>query len=288
MVRVYEQIERSLNGDHLPHAILLESLPGWGVIELAEKVSGLILEEEVDFSMDRNIDLLQVEVEEKKRFISIDQVRDAIEFLLNTSMQGSRKLVVMKFVERLSIPASQALLKVLEEPPVDKHLLLVTCNSAMLMPTIRSRCQRFVVKPGTQSEVQSFISESELDSDASSKYLSDYGGAPYAMSEAIGEERVCVRDVLADLTRRKISVIDASNLLRKFGDIDGLLRSWQYIAHRFAENSNRVQPVAVFYDQLSDVRRQFLEVPGLDADRQLQRLCIKWQQLYAPARPGAH
>ena len=57
-----------------------------------------------------------------------------------------------------------------------------------------------------------------------------------------------------------------------------LLR-WQYVTLRLAHNSAIVQPVAQFYDELSDVRRQFREVPGLDRERQYVRLLIKWRSV---------
>ena len=277
--RVYERIEQSSKHDVLPHAILMESMPGWGVLDLAEQVSSLILGDEVDFHLDRNVNLKQIKVAEKRRFISIDQVRDSIEFLLSTSVEGSRKLVVFQFVERMSIPASQALLKILEEPPARKHLLLITCNSALLMPTIRSRCQRFFVSPGNEKEVQDYLESKNIEADQSQNYASDFGGAPYAILDAIRDSRVCVRDVLAGLSTQKTSPITAVKQLRAHGEIDELLRSWQYVTHRFAENTNSNKLVVAFYDQLTELRRQFLEVPGLDAETQLLRMCLKWQEL---------
>lgn len=277
--RVYQRIERTDEQGQLSHAILLDAIPGWGVTDLAERVCELIIDEPVDFLLDRNLDLLQIRVEEGKKSISIDQVRAGIEFLQNTAVNSLRKVLVIHLVERLSIVGSQALLKILEEPPKDKHIVLISCQSALLMPTIRSRCQRYLVLPGTDEERADFLKAEQLAEADVQKYLNEYGGSPHSILDAVKENRVCIRDTLRDLTRKKVSPVEASTQLLKVGDVDQLLRAWLYITHRFAQNVAAVSVIAEFYDTLIDIRRQFLEVPGLDASSQVQRLCIKWQNL---------
>ena len=276
--RVHEAFARSDADGRLAHAVLLDAPPGWGVLALAERFAETILEREVDFELDCLLDLMQIDIREKARAIAINQVRNAAEFLGSTSREGPRKLVLIKRADKLSIPASQALLKVLEEPPGDKHLLLVTANSAHLPPTIRSRCQRFLVQAGTKEEVAAYFQSRRVDSPMLDDFLSDYGGAPFSTLTALEEKRINLKQKLRDVVRDQAAVVPTARELR--GDeVDDVLLRWQHVTLGLAHNSERVGPVAKFYDELSDVRRQFREVPGLDSERQYIRLLIKWRSL---------
>ena len=273
---VHDAVEKSMQATRLPHAILLDAAPGWGVVELAENLAATILGANSNVELDRRLDFLHIELEGRARFISINQIRDAIDFLSTTAREGERKLVLIKQADKLSIPASQALLKVLEEPPADKHVLLTTTNSSGLLPTIRSRCQKFVVQNGSREQVTEYLASRLGDDSSVNALLSDYGGAPFAALEAFREKRLNLTEALSKFARTQTSLVELARELRREEPDDVILR-WQYVTLRLAHNSAVVGPVATFYDELSDVRRQFREVPGLDRERQFLRLLIKWQ-----------
>jgi len=81
--------------------------------------------------------------EKKKpsRQIRIDEVRAVIDWAFKTSARGRGKQVVLHPAESLNVQSANALLKTLEEPPPGTRLLLVTADPALLLPTVRSRCQ---------------------------------------------------------------------------------------------------------------------------------------------------
>ena len=280
---VQDAFERSIETVRVPHAILLDSAPGWGVFELADSMAATLLGVERSFDLSRHLDYQLIELEGRSSLISINQIRDAIDFLSTTAREGDRKLVLIKQADKLSIPASQALLKVLEEPPENKHLILATTNSAVLMPTIRSRCQKFVVQNGTAEQVNEYLEKCPGSSNDLDDFLRDYGGAPYAALAAFDEKRVNLTAALSRFARRHATLTELAGELKK-EDVDDILLRWQYITLRLAWNSAVVRPVATFYDELSDVRRQFREVPGLDRERQLIRLLIKWRELLLKRR----
>ena len=74
--------------------------------------------------------------------IKIEQVRDAIERSAYRPFEGRRRIVVIDEADRIIAAAQDALLKTLEEPPSSTTFVLVTAAPEMLLPTIRSRCQR--------------------------------------------------------------------------------------------------------------------------------------------------
>ncbi|MEM8661028.1 MAG: DNA polymerase III subunit delta' [Pseudomonadota bacterium] len=86
-------------------------------------------------------DLMWILPEEKSRVIKIDQVRELVDFTGKTASFGQRKVAVVSPAESMNKNAANALLKVLEEPPADTHLLLVSHRPHLLPSTVRSRCQ---------------------------------------------------------------------------------------------------------------------------------------------------
>jgi len=77
--------------------------------------------------------------EEKK--IGIETIRRLQIWLQKKPYQAPKKIVLVKKAENLTIPAQNAFLKILEEPPENSVIILTTQNTNLLLPTITSRCQ---------------------------------------------------------------------------------------------------------------------------------------------------
>jgi DNA polymerase III delta' subunit len=91
-------------------------------------------------------DLLLIEPgQEQERETSIDQIRRIQERLsLRSFTPGGRRVVGIREAELLSDSAANAFLKLLEEPPAGTVMLLTSSRPERMLPTIRSRCQRFL------------------------------------------------------------------------------------------------------------------------------------------------
>ena len=82
--------------------------------------------------------------------ISIEQVREAENFLSVTPVEGGWKVIILDGAETLSAgqgESANALLKTLEEPPEKSLLLLLTTAEEVILPTIRSRCRLLSLRP---------------------------------------------------------------------------------------------------------------------------------------------
>ena len=75
------------------------------------------------------------------RQIRIDEVRMLIDWSTKTGSRGRGKVAVLHPAEALNGQSANALLKTLEEPPAGTRLVLTTADPALLLPTVRSRCQ---------------------------------------------------------------------------------------------------------------------------------------------------
>lgn len=78
--------------------------------------------------------------------IDVDVIRDLISSFSNTSFSEKYEVYVIKDAEKLNLPASNTLLKFLEEPSSNVVAILVCKNRYNLLDTIVSRCQVFSLK----------------------------------------------------------------------------------------------------------------------------------------------
>jgi len=162
--RQIELIINSIKKNNLPNAWLFFGPKGVGKASLALRVAKLlatlnfddreIIGEisvnalmEVDLKLSpQNFYYCQRQKEDKKgkinKHISIDDIRKMQKFFSLTSADKTYRTCIIDSTQDLNIQASNALLKILEEPP-DKTLFILICNNIQsVIPTIASRCQK--------------------------------------------------------------------------------------------------------------------------------------------------
>lgn len=76
-----------------------------------------------------------------EKSLGIEEVRHVQNFLSKKPIQESHNAVYILDAHLLTIPAQNALLKTLEEPPGDSQIYLVTSSPDTLLPTVLSRVQ---------------------------------------------------------------------------------------------------------------------------------------------------
>jgi DNA polymerase III subunit delta' len=102
--------------------------------------------------------VLEREPDEKtgkmRTVITVDQVRRTVAFFGSTAGAGGWRVCVVDTADDLQYPqGSNALLKVLEEPPSRSLFLVVSHAPGRLLPTIRSRCRRLTLRPLDEADV---------------------------------------------------------------------------------------------------------------------------------------
>ena len=115
------------------------------------------------------IDVIEMDAASHRGIDDIREIRDRVSL---RPARGRMKVYIVDEAHMLTKEASNAVLKTLEEPP--DHVVFVLCTTEMqaMLPTIRSRCQRFAFqRPGLSelSEVLRRIAAAEsieLDVDA--------------------------------------------------------------------------------------------------------------------------
>ena len=93
----------------------------------------------------------------RKDEITIDEIREGLQFLSLTSSGNSWRILVIDTADEMNENAAHALLKSLEEPPRNAIIFLISHNMGRLLPTIRSRCRILKVTPASDAEIKDFV-----------------------------------------------------------------------------------------------------------------------------------
>lgn len=141
--------------DKFHHGIILSGVPGIGRYHFAERLieSLLCIDNQEQgracgqcracelYVAEANADYKSIVLEEGKTQISVDQIRDCINWI-NTSHQfNAKKVLFIPQANLMTVQASNSLLKTLEEPPAECVIILLVEHAESLLPTIRSRCR---------------------------------------------------------------------------------------------------------------------------------------------------
>ena len=163
---IYKQLESSIQEHQTTHAFLIKGQTGVGKNNLAMHLANGFLGEEMikltnDERDERIIpDCKLISPEENKETISIDQIRSLKSFLLLTSLKGHGKVGIINPADSMTYPAVNSLLKILEEPPEDTLLILLTDSINKLPNTIVSRVQIITVENPTKQQTLEWLNNS--------------------------------------------------------------------------------------------------------------------------------
>jgi DNA polymerase III subunit delta' len=80
-------------------------------------------------------------VQNKQGEIRVDDAQEVLKSLSLKSYEGGYKIMIIWMADKMNIPASNKLLKLLEEPPEKTVFILISEKEEDIIQTIRSRCQ---------------------------------------------------------------------------------------------------------------------------------------------------
>jgi DNA polymerase-3 subunit delta' len=89
--------------------------------------------------------------------IRAEDVRRAIHIFQQASGAGGYRICVVDAAEDLNRTSANALLKLIEEPPPRSLFLIIAHRPGLVLPTLRSRCRRLLLKPLTEAEVVAVV-----------------------------------------------------------------------------------------------------------------------------------
>ena len=146
---------------------------GIGKATLAYKIAKMVYGNVGDFfiiDLAHNLDSNGNPYPEGKN-ISVKTVTTVISRMQLSAMSGGWRVIIIDSVDELTLQASNALLKMLEEPPARTLFLLVTHQLANVLPTIRSRARVEKMHPLTLPELRQLCSHFMADAEISDEML---------------------------------------------------------------------------------------------------------------------
>ena len=166
--RPKEMLQRAITMGHLHHALLFAGAAGTGkrlsALALASALNCLDRSPEqadacgqcrgcLKLAHESHPDVVVVEPEGNViKALKIQQVRDLQRMCMTAPYEGRARVVVLNDAHTMTEEASNALLKTLEEPHANTHIVLITDQLHLMLETIRSRCQ--LVRFGVLEEAQ--------------------------------------------------------------------------------------------------------------------------------------
>jgi len=263
----------------------------------------------------RSLDVIELDAASNR---GIDTIRETvIERAALAPIEGGRKIYILDEAHSLTADASNALLKTLEEPPEKVVFILCTTDANKLLPTVRSRCQRFAFRrpgPGELATVLRRIADAEQ--------IEATDAALHLMARAAGgsfRDAVGTLDQLATVTHGQISADEAARVLGLVpeqalsdivdliadGDAGGVLRRVDELAAGGQDLSGLVPALLdrlrLLYllqhagelpgsaepppDRLEDLRRQSRALPPGETVRTIDLLVVAQSELREGSDP---
>jgi len=203
----------------------------------------------------------------QKTEIGIDDIRQIKKFIHLTPSFAKWKVVIIDCADDLNRSAANALLKVLEDPPLYSLILLVTHHIGRILKTVRSRCQKITFKLLSDSDLSQLIDRyhPEQISEQNKKKLvklaeGSVGRAMSLLEDGVFEQCELMNEILKKLPELPQNLLQQLiDKVSNFPLITELLLSWVY----------------------QQSRNQIL-YPGVEKNSFLQEgnLHISWENIY--------
>ncbi len=196
----------------------------------------------------------------RRPYITAKRIRNLQSELARTAVEGGRKIGVIINAEHLRQDVQSILLKTIEEPPRDTHLILTTNERSTLLPTILSRCQRVRFAPLSQAVLTDQLAATAADTEEIPLAVTLAGGSLTRAGGNLTEEGILWRNTAWALLRIAILgtpedlLANLDEVLRRRPDMPVMLRFvdvWNYGIHRVLVHRQRTAE-STDYDPLDD------------------------------------
>ena len=195
--------------------------------------------------------------------IRIDQVR-AVQDRLSRSPHGDKHLVVFTPADRMNTATSNALLKLLEEPPGSALFLLITDNSKQLLQTIRSRTQ--LIRSGVTT-LDGMQSHPEFD-----RIKLIYADAPSILEECTDKPLAII---LNDSLHQSKCLIKVLADVAQLSPVTLINTAITLVSAMIKQQPSHDIKIWQAYDQLNTIKRQYQVAHNLNEKALVDRIsCV--------------
>ena len=204
-----ENFKSRCSNGNLSHAQLISGEDGIGKSILAEILGKLILNGDINREY---VDIINYKP--IKTSFGVDDVRDIIDEVNKKPFEGDKKVIIIHQGNKLTIQAQNALLKTIEEPPIEVYIIILCESLELILDTIKSRCEIYKLTPLTKDELYKYIAIKGYDysEEEKSSAIAFSEGIPgridrYFSDTELQELRDKIVDLLLQLTNNEIEAI---------------------------------------------------------------------------------
>lgn len=170
-----------------------------------------------------------MKAEKQQAVITVGEANELIKRLTMKSNQGGWKISIIWLPERMNLECANKMLKLIEEPPTQTLFIMVCREPERLLETIRSRVQRYDMKPIKSEDMRQALMERRMiEGDDAERITRLAGGNWLAAMEELnaGNENRLFFDYFVTLMR-KAYMRDVKDLKRWSESVAGLGREEQ-------------------------------------------------------------
>lgn len=175
-------------------------------------------------------DFRVVEPEEEGKEIKVGDIRDLVEKTGVKPGWAPLKFLVIDGADRMTVAASNALLKVLEEAPVTVRFFLIAEEPKRVLPTIRSRCMEIRYRRLPESFVVEKLMELTDDATKALVYCRLADGSVGRAVKFLGSGQLGLRDRMLGLLKTGLSG-DISQLFSAVDSVTDLVLGMSFLEH---------------------------------------------------------
>lgn len=170
--KAIKMLVNSYYKNRLAHAYLFEGEKGTKKKEIAIEFVKMLFCESDDKPCDMCINCLRIEhgnhpnvlvLESDNNSIKKEQVLYLQKEYSKTALEPGPKVYIIVDIDKMSINASNSILKFIEEPQPNTYIILTTENIYQILPTIISRTQVIKFQPVPKTEIVDSLIEKNVD-----------------------------------------------------------------------------------------------------------------------------
>lgn len=120
--------------------------------------------------------------------ITVDEIRNLKQFFTLSVTDGGWRVAIIDAADELNPAASNALLKLLEEPPKRSLILLICHQGAKLLPTIKSRTRNLRLHPLAPQNLDAALTQAGYDFDTQEEALAELSQGSIGMAIRLLEQ----------------------------------------------------------------------------------------------------
>ena len=275
---------RQVREDRLPHALLINGIPGVGKWTLATGLAAALLcqgEEkkpcgqcpaclQMESLEHPDVIVIQKGVplapdgKKDRTFIPVDDIREMIRLTGEHAFESDRKVVLIRNGEDMNDSAQNSLLKNLEEPPAGVCFLITSAHPDMLLPTVISRCRPVRLHPWRDEDVLRILRTHNVPEDRARQIIPAAGGSPGEALRISEDENFwqfrseVIQDFLA--SRQRSDILRVSNRWKeRKGEANSLFSVLEQFMNQLMRVSLRVSGEDHLPEGCPDRWKQFAE-----------------------------